>query len=56
MEFKSSIDYGGGIRISHLQINIGQSLLISDKNEQGDFVKLKDNKYKKLQFAVSYMF
>lgn len=56
MEFKSALEYGGGLRIGHVQFNIGQSLLVTDLYELGEFDQLKNNKYKNVQFSVSYMF
>ncbi len=56
MKLKSSLEYGGGLRIDHLQFNIGQSLLVNNAVELQNFNKLRNQKYKNLIFSVAYMF
>jgi hypothetical protein len=49
------LEYGGGLRINHVQFNIGQSLLLKNFTiESFDGTNL--NKYKNPTLSISYMF
>ena len=48
-------DYGGGLRIDHVQFNIGTSNIISDLSNSINY-DLFSNKYKNLMASMSYMF
>jgi hypothetical protein len=52
----TSLEYGGGLRIDHIQFNMGQSLKIMDKIDFEDFSSISYDKYKELKISVSYMF
>jgi len=53
-EYQPSIDYGGGLRINHLQFNLGRSLFV---NKMSDITDLSDlNRYKDLICTLSIMF
>ena len=58
-DFSSSIyalfDYGGGLRIDHVQFDIGKSNIISDISNSTNY-DLFSNKYKNLEVSMSYMF
>ena len=58
-DFSSStyalFDYGGGLRIDHVQFNIGKSNIISDISNSTNY-DLFSNKYKNLEVSMSYMF
>ena len=57
LSVQSSLDYGGGIRIDHIQINIGQNLKLNNRSDAfRDFNNIKKNKYKDLILSLSYMF
>jgi hypothetical protein len=49
------LDYGGGLRINHVQFNIGKSCIINNINDSRDFNGLLHN-YKDLAASISYMF
>lgn len=52
---KVAIEYGCGLRIDHVQFNIGQSVILKDF----DFESISDinySKYKNLVISMSYMF
>jgi hypothetical protein len=51
----TTFDYGGGLRINHLQFNIGRSNYLGDLNNIQDFGKYRKS-YNKLSLSVSYMF
>jgi tetratricopeptide (TPR) repeat protein len=51
----TTFDYGGGLRINHLQFNLGQSLYLGDMEHIRDLGARKLS-YHKLIFSVSYMF
>ncbi len=53
--FPVSLEYGGGLRINHIQFNVGKSLYIGnleDINNLGSY----SEPYQDLVFSVSYMF
>lgn len=52
--FQTSLDYGGGIRIDHFQVNVGQNLRLDKFNDLQRINNLK--KYKNLIVSLSYMF
>ncbi len=54
--FNSSLEYGGGLRINHVQLNVSQSLLVNQISDLQDLESLSNNKYKNLILSVSYMF
>jgi tetratricopeptide (TPR) repeat protein len=47
-------EYGGGFRISHVQLNIGYGLHLNDFNNMDYFGDLKT--FPKVTFSISYMF
>lgn len=52
--FRTSVEYGGGLRIDHVQLNIGKSYYLRDISEFATFNP--SDEYKKLIFSISYMF
>lgn len=50
-----TFDYGGGLRISHVQFNVGQSLYLGNLKNIKDFGKYTEP-YQKLILSISYMF
>ncbi len=51
----TTIEYGGGLRINHLQFNIGKSLYWGNLKNVHDFRTPRES-YQDLIFSVSYMF
>jgi hypothetical protein len=51
----ATLEYGGGIRINHIQFNVGQSLYLGDLRNTQNFGKDIEI-YQKLIFSGSYMF
>jgi hypothetical protein len=55
--FRTSVEYGCGLRIDHVQFTLGRSYLIGeDNNYVQQFSDIKYNKYKNLMLTMSYMF
>jgi len=50
-----TFDYGGGLRISHVQFNVGKSLYLGNFKNIKNFAKYTEP-YQKLILSVSYMF
>lgn len=51
----ATFDYGGGLRINHLQFNMGQSLYLGNSKHVTDFGIIEEP-YQDLILSVSYMF
>jgi hypothetical protein len=52
----TSLEYGSGLRIDHIQFNIGQSLKIRNGNDFDDYSPMNYDINKELVISVSYMF
>jgi hypothetical protein len=56
VKWRTAMEYGGGLRIDHVQINIGQSLYLNEQENSRYPSGKKYDKYKYFALSVSYMF
>lgn len=53
--FPTTLDYGCGFRINHIQFNVGSSIYLGDFRINQNF-EIKDELFQKLNYSISYMF
>jgi tetratricopeptide (TPR) repeat protein len=56
IKWHTAMEYGVGLRINHIQLNVGQSVYIKEWNDFSDFSgMLNNNRYKNFSVSISYM-